>query len=249
MFNINKRPQDQVDRVLDLMKKNKWSQAKLAEIANVTPQAINQWFREKDRNGKPRENRTLSAMALKLIAEEAQVDLDWLISGEGTQYIPHFREKGTNGVHFVAPYSLLTIDRENNGELSSSEIPDESEGVFTLGLYGNLLNQLKINGNSLCRVTVYSNSMEPIIQDGDCLIVDTSNKRIVDNCIYVFSNKDHVKQGEIEEVFARYVRKNLSGDVFLYTPKGQEDKFTQESLNNRYKTVGKVIGKISLFTK
>lgn len=249
MYNINERPQDQVDRVLDLMKKNKWSQAKLAEIANVTPQAINQWFREKDRNGKLRENRTLSAIALKLIAEAAQVDLDWLISGEGTQYIPHFREKGKNAVHFVEPYHLLTVDQENTGQPSPANIPDESEGFFTLGIYGNLLNQLKIKGNSLCRITVYGNSMEPVIQDEDCLIVDTSNKRIIDNCIYVFSNKEHINIGETEEVFARYVRKNLSGEIFLYTPKGQEDKFTQEALKNRYQTIGKVIGKISLFTK
>lgn len=45
------------------------------------------------------------------------------------------------------------------------------------------------------------------------------------------------------------LEKNLSGEIFLYTPKGQEDKFTQEALKNRYQTIGKVIGKISLFTK
>ena len=251
MSRYEKFPQDQVDRVQDLMKKNNWSQAKLAEIASVTPQAINQWFRETDRNGKQRENRTLSALALKKIADEAQVDLNWLISGEGQSYIPNFSTTGRDGVHFVEPYSCASyMEVEGEEDLVYSDIPDESEGLFVLGLYGSLLNRLKLNENSLCRVTVYGDSMAPVILNGDCLIVDKSlNKRIVDDSIYVFSNENEIVKAGSEEVFARYVKKNLSGEIFLYTPKGQEDKFTQEEFKKHYTMVGKVIGKISFFTK
>ncbi len=77
-------------------------------------------------------------------------------------------------------------------------------------LHLNLRHLKREHANGLVAMTAKGNSMAPAIEDGDIVIIDTTQKEFVDGDIFVFSMNDEffIKRTHREPALIRFVSEN-----------------------------------------
>ncbi len=90
------------------------------------------------------------------------------------------------------------------------------------------------NFNTLHVITAYGDSMAPLVDDGDFLIIDTSKKHYVGDGVYA------IQAGE--DTFIKRIQKQIDGSILLISdnPKYPPYKVPVESLNT-FSIIGKCI--------
>jgi phage repressor protein C with HTH and peptisase S24 domain len=140
------------------------------------------------------------------IADETQVDFEWLISGRGSKArenasnghdvaiwrpsegeVAYFQAKQAHSPEFALVPRLDVQASAGGGRLAFSEDPLEY-----LAFQSSWLRTRGINPASARILSARGDSMEETIRDGDVLLVDTSIDRVKDNAIYVVSYGDMV---------------------------------------------------------
>jgi phage repressor protein C with HTH and peptisase S24 domain len=125
--------------------------------------------------------------ALARIAVACGVNLNWLLLGEGENW--HSRaEPGDERPELAFSLVRRLAFRASAG--NGSLVLDEEAGTtaFPKAILGGL--HLKVENARI--LTAIGESMRPTIEDGDPLLIDTSDLEVIDGRIYVFTIGDQV---------------------------------------------------------
>ena len=161
-----------------LMKENKITQAKIAEICGVSPPAVKKWVDGDTKN-------IDTKYAIKL-AKFFNVNISWLETGEGPKTGSNIKTIENSSYfsdpNYVKIYESKVIFSAGTGcEPTYEEIHNGSETVYKLEWF----QARHINPKHCTRFKVYGESMSPLICDGDYILVDlTDNKEIQPNKVY-----------------------------------------------------------------
>lgn len=153
-----------------------------------------------------------SAMNAYLIAEAAQVDAGWLLTGRGDMQLG----QAGNAIKEASPQKSDKIDipvldvEVSAGNGSHSE---EEHGNGTIAFQRKYLAGRGLQANQLRIVFAKGDSMEPEIQDGAAMLVNMADQRLDDGCIYVLRLSDHL--------FAKRVQRGFDGSVSLMSTNSQ----------------------------
>ncbi|MGL9721603.1 XRE family transcriptional regulator [Symbiopectobacterium sp.] len=193
------------ERVKNCREELGWTQARLAEKAGTSQQAIQQL-----ENGETKRPRYLPELCAAL-----NCSVKWLLSGEGTPPTTHHPESG------IPPETEWgTVDAwDRKTPLSSDEVevPFLKDIQFACG--DGRTNEVDYNsfklrfskatlrrvgastdGSGVICFPAVGNSMEPLIPDGATVAIDINNKRIIDGEFYAI-NQDGLKR--IKQLYRR----------------------------------------------
>ncbi|KZL17852.1 XRE family transcriptional regulator [Pseudovibrio sp. Ad37] len=169
------------------------------------------------------------ASGLLTIAKAASVTLDWLVTGEG----PKKREVAGS----VQATSFITIPRVDiqlaagTGSLNGDNIEKLEDIPFTKSFLGGKLGRLSAEG--LIILTADGDSMDPLIADGDLVMVDKKRNTLSDGVYaFVYGGLARVKR----------LRPTIQGDVELISqnPEYKDELLKRADLED-FHIIGKVV--------
>jgi transcriptional regulator with XRE-family HTH domain len=223
------------------------SSSELARACGLSPQYLSRWAHaDKSKNLPP------SDVTLKL-AQALNVDLLWLIAGTGTSdkksniMVISDGDKIPEGFMTVKTYSINFNCGTHGGDCIEplyEELADTTPAIYRR----TWIEAQGANPDYCKRFVAHGDSMCPIICDGDCILVDTSEEA-----------KTHIKSRGIYALWydgsllCKYLTPRISGG-FILSSENKEiyppEIIEGPALQNFY-TIGKVIeraGKISNYT-
>lgn len=132
-----------------------------------------------------------SADKLLVIADAAQISIEWLVSGrepKGKDATQAAFGGSTSNIpdHFTLVPRLDIQASAGNGSVVYTEEP-----IDLLAFQESWLRDRNINPRFARVLTAKGDSMEPTIRDGDVLLVDTSITSVHDNAIYIVVYNGH----------------------------------------------------------
>lgn len=182
MLKIAKHMTTISERFLEALADSGMKAADLARSAYLTQGAISQWS-----TGSVAEKHAKASTAIK-IARALNVNVEWLISGEGPKR-PGEDRKAPNLVFVRFPLA----SRVSAGSGAVNPDYEEIEGLSFLqeslsrkGLFAANCGAVKVTGDS----------MYPRIKDGDVVVYDESDRAVKDGRVYVirWGDEDSVKR-------------------------------------------------------
>lgn len=205
--------------------------ARLAEITKVTPKAASKWLKCESMPGRTK---------MKAIAAALSVRVEWLQYGIGDRL--DFSTDSTN--------ILTTNVVESGGDPFTSELlpGSPSERDFVLipvisiesgdpallnehikieggqALPRTLIESLSLNSSKCVFIKSPDAGMEPYIFDGDLVLVDQSQREIIDKMVYAFIGQD-------SRVSLRRISIQLSGQVVLRSDNSDKIRFPDENVS------------------
>ncbi|QND45340.1 helix-turn-helix transcriptional regulator (plasmid) [Rhizobium lusitanum] len=130
------------------------------------------------------------------IADAANVNLEWLVSGRGPKdrKIPEISVNGRSiDIRGRVMDDFAFIQRlDVHASAGSGAITITEDAIELLAFQSDWLKSRHINPTSARVLTAKGDSMEPTIRDGDILLVDTSITSVRDNAIYIVVYGGHV---------------------------------------------------------
>ena len=184
------------ERLKLAMKKSKISQVNLATACGVSPPSVNGWL-----SGK---SKFLRGENLLSAAKALNVSPDWLATGEGRMddieniLIPNPSVNKKDSYHVEKEIVLKQYDA-GGGMGSGVELRDQPGLIHSWHVSPEWL-QKNVPGfaskNGLCIVTGFGDSMQPMFNPGDPLIVDTSVNSVEFDAVYFFrvGNEGFIKR-------------------------------------------------------
>lgn len=191
-------------RIRARRKQLKFSQDVVADYVGVNRVSVSNW--ENDENAMPKGGNLLK------LAEVLEVDPDWLLTGDGPMepkihnYDPPMGSgktlHGIDEFKSAVSYELGGFDLwDNDTPLRDDEVAlpffkeielsagngstlVQEDTSFKLRFAKSTLKKLGVNSSDAACVTVAGNSMEPALNNGATVGVDTSKKTIVDGKMY-----------------------------------------------------------------
>jgi phage repressor protein C with HTH and peptisase S24 domain len=177
-----------------------------------------------------------------LIANEAGVSLDWLITGKGFKH-PETKTKNQS----VSNNGCATVDVEEFNEeyalipgyhvsvsTGHGALNSEHEVKRQLAFRTKWLRFRKLNIKDLAVVFAQGDSMEPTIHNGNSILVDLSDTQLKDGSIYV------LRFGQ--ELYAKRLQKRFDGSVCLISDnKEYDEQIVKEDELEQLAIIGKVV--------
>lgn len=182
MLKIAKHMTTISERFLEALSDSGMKAAELARSAYLTQGAISQWS-----TGSVAEKHAKASTAIK-IAKALNVNVEWLISGEGPKR-PGEAAKPANLVYVRFPGAA----RASAGHGAVNPDYEEVEGLSFLP---ESLRRKGLFAANCGAVKVMGDSMYPRIKDGDVVLYDESDRAIKDGRVYVirWGDEDSVKR-------------------------------------------------------
>lgn len=184
------------ERLLQALQKSGLSQHELARRCGVTHPTVNQWF-----SGN---TKTLKADQALKVSKALNVDLVWLITGNGTtnQSCPKSTPQGV-APNVTVPLVLVTIgDNKKLVIYTQGDIP-------TIDLKQEWFDKNGINPKTCVAFKAQNDTMAPLIKHGDTVLIDTSNTSINPGSIYLIVT--------IHGAYFYRLEKTAAGDLLLKT--------------------------------
>lgn len=201
------------ERLKQLIEKKGLSRAELARKIDESPQLVQSWMKN-DLKSLPAANRVAKlAMALG-------VDVMWLITGEGSQQsnvlISKVIEKQSEFIQ-IPEYSV---------EFGCGETPeptyDELSETVPATYRRDFFISKGIDPRRCKRVRVRGDSMSPLINDGDCILIyQNPNDLIVDGGIYAIAYDHNLMVKRLYKTFTGLVIKSENPDFIDEKLEGQ----------------------------
>lgn len=113
---------------------------------------------------------------------------------------------------------------------SGIDIPEYAEHEIMYFDKRWLKNTLGVNETNLSIITAEGDSMQPLINDGDYLLVDKSSLDITNNKVYV------IQDGETYRV--KRIRQDFNGDIYLIS---DNKNYLPEKVSHSLNIIGKVV--------
>lgn len=172
---------------------------------------------------------------LILISQTYNVNPDWLLNGTGEMFIGENRQQEVSDIISIPYYP------EVSAAAGSGALVYDENTVKHLQISSAIIN---INtGDNVCLINATGNSMQPVIDDKDLLLVDLSQKLITDEGIYVIRLDT--------TLVVKRVQKILNGIILISdNPQYPPRELTADNFNeNDAAVIGKVIAVIKNFNR
>jgi phage repressor protein C with HTH and peptisase S24 domain len=208
-----------------------WPSAdKLARAAGISPSALRKWLRGE---AEPSRERLIA------FADTAGVPIAWLVRGEGVQPSLH-REHPADPVpggdrSAILPRAYVALPRRVATAAAGAGSPEPEHTVEFLAFRHDWLRTaFNLHPQDVQLIRAVGDSMEPGIQDGDLLLVDTTQTGFTEFGIYVFE-----AQGER---LVKRVQRKFDGTLFVISDNTvYQPEVISEALASEITVVGKVV--------
>ena len=172
---------ERLDQIITEQKINK---AKLGEVAGVSAQAVNNWYKK----GK------ISVTSAKAIYQKYGYSIEWILGGDESQASVNQNNDLTsdlfsNECDLLHKHRIDYYDVRAAAGLTGFENSDYPEIISSLYLTDEGMAQLvgKKSSDGICLVNVPTDSMEPTIRKGDIVFLDTKVNAYSGDGIYAFA--------------------------------------------------------------
>lgn len=191
-----------------------YTQAELATLVGVKPQAVSGWERAVN---------LPKGEQLHALSEALGVTNKWLLYGEELD----FSDK--NDLITMVPYYEHILAAAGHGFENQ-----DSEAKSFYPLPKEALTR-ESNKSSVFCIKAYGDSMSPVLRDGAVLAVNRAKKEIVDGRIYVFRMREHLR--------VKLIKSNHKGLIMESYNKDYADELISwsELEDNNIDVVGEVI--------
>lgn len=226
-----------IQRLNQIMQEKNLKQIDLTSIAEVTPQAVNNWFKR----GK------ISTDSARKICLYTGHSLEWLLSGKEPKKI-NINDSNIHDTRMKATeWESMNDEEKNNGEFIRVPVLDielsagngcfnefEKE-MYTLPFRAYTLKSNGIQIDKVKVVKVSGDSMEPKLSDHDTISINIADTRIRDGKIYAVRVYDSQK--------VKILIKNSDGTVTLRSlnPVYKDEIISKEQIENGgFKVLGRM---------
>ena len=172
---------ERLDQIITEQKINK---AKLGEVAGVSAQAVNNWYKK----GK------ISVSSAKAIYQKYGYSIEWILGGDESQASVTQNDGLTSDLFsnerdLLHKHRIDYYDVRAAAGLTGFENSDYPEIISSLYLTDEGMAQLvgKKSSDGICLVNVPTDSMEPTIRKGDIVFLDTKVNAYSGDGIYAFA--------------------------------------------------------------
>lgn len=172
---------------------------------------------------------------LILISQAYNVNPDWLLNGTGEMFLGENKQQEVSDIISIPYYP------EVSAAAGSGALVYDENTVKHLQISSAIINIS--TGDNVCLINATGNSMQPVIDDRDLLLVDLSQKLITDEGIYVIRLDT--------TLVVKRVQKILNGIILISdNPQYPPRELTAENFNeNDAAVIGKVIAVIKNFNR
>ncbi len=215
------------ERVKTLRKVLKLNQTEFGKKIGITMRAVQKW-----ENGESKPQNS----TLKSLINTFHVNPDWLLNGTGEMFLDNTCRQQEYSDIISIPYYPEVSAAAGSGAL----VYDENT-VKHLQISSAIINIS--TGDNVCLINATGNSMQPVIDDRDLLLVDLSQKLITDEGIYVIRLDT--------TLVVKRVQKILNGIILISdNPQYPPRELTADNFNeNDAAVIGKVIAVIKNFNR
>lgn len=173
---------------------------------------------------------------LILISQAYNVNPDWLLNGTGEMFLDNTSRQQEYSDIISIPYYPEVSAAAGSGAL----VYDENT-VKHIQISSAIINIS--TGDNVCLINATGNSMQPVIDDRDLLLVDLSQKLITDEGIYVIRLDTTLVVKRVQKILNGII---LISDNPQYPPREiSADNFNE----NDAAVIGKVIAVIKNFNR
>lgn len=173
---------------------------------------------------------------VQLIAKTFNINPDWLVTGDGEMFLDNTSRQQEYSDIISIPYYPEVSAAAGSGAL----VYDENT-VKHLQISSAIINIS--TGDNVCLINATGNSMQPVIDDRDLLLVDLSQKLITDEGIYVIRLDTTLVVKRVQKILNGIT---LISDNPQYPPREiSADNFNE----NDAAVIGKVIAVIKNFNR
>ena len=214
------------ERVKTLRKVLQLNQTEFGKKIGITMRAVQKW-----ENGESKPQNS----TLKSLINTFHVNLDWLLNGTGEMFIGENRQQEVSDIISIPYYP------EVSAAAGSGALVYDENSVKHLQISSAIINIS--TGDNVCLINATGNSMQPVIDDRDLLLVDLSQKLITDEGIYVIRLDT--------TLVVKRVQKILNGIILISdNPQYPPRELTADNFNeNDAAVIGKVIAVIKNFNR
>ena len=163
------------------------------------------------------------ADVLSKIGETYKVNLNWLITGDGDMF------------SFSSDTEIIKIPERGEIECAAGNgcniYNEEITGYFSMDK--QKLKEFNANISSCSMVKVKGDSMYPTLNTGDKILVDTSQKDIIDGKIYIIRIEDMLK--------VKRLHKLIRGRIEVISDNKEYGKETLEPEKDNFEVCGRVL--------
>ena len=196
------------------------TQAQLAKASGVSQQAI-----QKLESGKSKDSKKIAQIAIA-----CGVRPEWLATGEEPMVAPLTLREVAPSRYGDDEYADVTGYAQAVGLGSAGAEADEYAETHSLKFKKTSLRRRGIFGRNLAVYYGKGDSMEPTIEDGDAILFDTSDTRVVDGCLYLVqvhgaANPEYyVKRAMVLDGTVFFSSDNPKGDHHWQKPRRMDSK-------------------------
>ena len=215
------------ERLKRLRKSMNLTQTEFGKRIGVTMQGIQKWEKGKS---KPQQS------TIKALISTFNVNPDWLLNGTGEMFLDNANNKQEQSDIISIPYYPEVSAAAGSGAL----VYDENS-VKHLQISSAIINIS--TGDNVCLINATGNSMQPVIDDRDLLLVDLTHKNFIDEGIYVVRLENTLLVKRLQKI---------PNGIVLISDNPQYEKIILNSDNfneNDAAIIGKVISVIKNFNR
>lgn len=224
-MNINK---DLSSRIKLLVKHFNITQKQLAQVAQVSPAAVNLWI-----SGKIDKIKFTNAFN---IAKEYNISLKWLVTGEGSMREGEIITVNEDGFiddknYVQIPEYMIHFAGGVGHEPDYEELTEYVPATYRLSWF----QERGINPKNCKRFTVEGHSMEPLLYPGDKITVDMNDTTVKSGHVYALIINEGLS---VKRLFSR-----TNGDLIVRSenPDVPDDSIKANDITTYIKIIGRVI--------
>lgn len=167
------------------------------------------------------------------IARAANISLEWLATGEGPMRPDEVREGRANYSVEMGEFALIP---GYNVEVAAGvgTFPGGEESTRKLAFRHKWLRYRGLKPENLVLVFAKGDSMEPTINDNNTLMIDTSNRELIDGHIYVIRTDGHLIVKRIQKLWNK-------GILLLSDNKEYREQQIEPNEADDLEVIGKVV--------
>ena len=218
------------ERIKEAMTHAGMTSAELARAAGVKAPSVAQWI-----GGR---TKSLKASTANAAAAALGVSVRWLVEGEGPMIptgVRPFDPEDEPPEKFVAIplYRIRFGAGASPGEPTYEEVSESEPRYFSR----HFLQSRHVSAHNLRCFKVHGTSMEPLLWDGDVILVDCAYQPILDGRVYAFTYNGEMR---VKRLFKR-----MSGSIIIRSDNPDKGAYPDEELSGAdldpFHLVGRVI--------
>ena len=215
------------ERLKILRKSLGLTQTEFGKRIGMTMQGIQKWEKGKS---KPQQS------TIKALISTFNVNPDWLLNGTGEMFLDN-----TSRQQEVSDIISIPYYPEVSAAAGSGALVYDENSVKHLQISSAIINIS--TGDNVCLINATGNSMQPVIDDRDLLLVDLTHKDFIDEGIYVVRLENTLLVKRLQKI---------PNGIVLISDNPQYEKIILNSDNfneNDAAIIGKVISVIKNFNR